>query len=144
MGRIAELHGEPMAMDSVRKKVLVLSDNEGLSRAIEVNLAGRSGIRIERLGTESLEHPGGGVGDDACDLIVVAMSSPASEPVIALSRASLADRIGRIPLLIVSYRPFESDPTDRITHLDFPFDIDGFHQKVNEILQVDEAKAVMC
>jgi hypothetical protein len=69
------------------------------------------------------------------DLIVVAMSSPSSEPVVALSRASLAGRIGQVPLLIISDRPFHSEPDDQITHLDFPFDIDRLHDKVREILQ---------
>jgi hypothetical protein len=63
------------------------------------------------------------------------MSSPTSEPVVALSRASLAGQIGQVPLLIISDRPFQSDPDDRIIHLDFPFDIDGLHDKVEKILQ---------
>jgi len=70
------------------------------------------------------------------DLIVVAMSSPTSEPVVALARASLAGQIGQVPLLIISDRPFHSDPNDRIIHLDFPFDIDGLCDKVKEVLQV--------
>ena len=64
----------------------------------------------------------------------VAMISPASEPVVALARASLADRIGRVPLQIVSDRPFDSEPDEQIIHLDFPFDIDRLHDKVKKVL----------
>jgi len=117
------------------KRVLVLSDNDGLSRAIELNLDNHLELEIVKLSASSLERRGSQVENGDFDLIVVAMSSPASEPVVALARASLADRIGQIPLLIVSDRPFESAPGDLIVHLDFPFDIDRLHDKVREILQ---------
>jgi len=122
-----------MVADLARKRVLVLSDNDGLSRAIESNL--NSHLEVVRL---TLSSPGqresqAELGD--FDMIVVAMSLPTSEPVVALARASLAGRIGQVPLLIISDRPFHSDLDDQIIHLDFPFDIDGLHDKVKEILQ---------
>jgi DNA-binding response OmpR family regulator len=122
-----------MVVDLARKRVLVLSDNDGLSRAIESNL--NSHLEVVRL---TLSSPGQResqteLGD--FDMIVVAMSLPTSEPVVALARASLAGRIGQVPLLIISDRPFYSDLDDQIIHLDFPFDIDGLHDKVKEILQ---------
>lgn len=124
-----------MVADLARKRVLVLSDNDGLSRAIESNL--NSHLEVVRL---TLSSPGqresqAELGD--FDMIVVAMSLPTSEPVVALARASLAGRIGQVPLLIISDRPFHSDLDDQIIHLDFPFDIDGLHDKVKEILQRD-------
>jgi hypothetical protein len=69
-----------------------------------------------------------------CSLIIVAASLPSSEPVVALARASLAARIGEVPLLIISDRPFPPDPVDRIAHLDFPFDIGGLHNSIQDIL----------
>jgi len=122
-----------MVADLARKRVLVLSDNDGLSRAIESNL--NSHLEVVRL---TLSSPGqresqAELGD--FDMIVVAMSLPTSEPVVALARASLVGRIGQVPLLIISDRPFHSDLDDQIIHLDFPFDIDGLHDKVKEILQ---------
>jgi DNA-binding response OmpR family regulator len=122
-----------MVADLARKRVLVLSDNDGLSRAIESNL--NSHLEVVRL---TLSSPGqresqAELGD--FDMIVVAMSLPTSEPVVALARASLAGRIGQVPLLIISDRPFHSDLDDQIIHLDFPFDIGGLHDKVKEILQ---------
>jgi len=140
-----------MGADLAGKRVLVLSDNDGLSRAIELNLE-RSDLEVVKFALSSprrqrcsepassrayqgIEGQGSQneVGD--FDLIVVAMSSPTSEPVVALSRASLTGQIGQVPLLIISDRPFQSDLDDQIIHLDFPFDIDRLHDKVEEILQ---------
>jgi hypothetical protein len=131
-----------MGARSARKRVLVLSDNDGLSRAIELNLK-HNHLEVIRLALSSpgqrCPEPVEGRGSQAevgdFDLIVVAMSSPTSEPVVALARASLAGRIGQVPLLIISDRPFHSDLDDQIIHLDFPFDIDGLHDKVKKILQ---------
>jgi hypothetical protein len=155
-----------MGTDLARRRILVLSDNDGLSRAIELNLK-HSHLEVIRLALSSprlRKRPsaqGRGKGSakrQRCpekqrtgsqaevgdfDLIVVAMSSPTSEPVVALARASLAGRIGRVPLLIISDRPFQSEPDDQITHLDFPFDIDRLHDKVKEILQRRSEPALM-
>lgn len=116
------------------KRVLVLSDNDGLSRAIELNLK-HNHLEVIRLALSSPEQRGSQAEVGDFDLIVVAMSSPTSEPVVALARASLAGRIGQVPLLIISDRPFHPDLDDQIIHLDFPFDIDGLHDKVKKILQ---------
>jgi DNA-binding response OmpR family regulator len=123
-----------MAADLAGKRVLVLSDNDGLSRAIELNLE-RSGLEVVKLALSSPGQRGrqAEVGD--FDLIVVAMSSPTNEPVVALAKASLAGLIGQVPILIISDRPFHSDPDDQIIHMDFPFDIDKLYDKVKEILQ---------
>lgn len=123
-----------MSTDLAGKRVLVLSDNDGLSRAIELNLK-HSHLKVVKLVPSSLGQQGNQAEVGDFDLIVVAMSSPTSEPVVALARTSLAERIGQVPLLIISDRPFHSDPDDQIIHLDFPFDIDGLHDKVQEILQ---------
>ena len=123
-----------MTTDLARKRILILSDNAGLSRAIEVNLNNHLEVEVVRLATSILKRRRDQVENGRFDLIVVAMSSPASEPVVALARASLADRIGRVPLLIVSDRPFDSEPDEQIIHLDFPFDIDRLHDKVKQVL----------
>jgi hypothetical protein len=110
------------------KSILILSDSDGLSRAIEVNLRSHMAADIIRVGfqdSKNVENP---------DLVVLAMSSPGSEPIVALSNAALTAYIGAIPMLIISDRPFKSDPDQLIVHLEFPFDIDGLYAKVNEIL----------
>ena len=122
-----------MVADLARKRVLVLSDNDGLSRAIELNLNRHLEVVRLTLSSPRQRESQAELGD--FDMIVVAMSLPTSEPVVALARASLAGRIGQVPLLIISDRPFHSDLDDQIIHLDFPFDIDGLHDKVKEILQ---------
>ena len=133
-----------MGADFARKRILVLSDNDGLSRAIELNLE-CSDLEVVKFALSSPRQLSrayhGGQGRESqdevgkFDLIVVAMSSPTSEPVVVLYRASLVGQIGQVPLLIISDRPFQSDPDDQIIHLDFPFDIDRLHDKVEEILQ---------
>jgi hypothetical protein len=124
-----------MVTDLVRKKVLILSDNAGLSRAIELNLSNHLDVETIKLGSGSSKRNRGGTEMNDFDLMVVAMSSPSSEPVVALARASLTKYIGRIPMLIISDRPFDSKPGERIIHLDFPFDIEGLYDKVEEILE---------
>ena len=122
------------------KSILVLSDNDLLARAIELNLGKTWTVGVLLLTPESAVRRGSRAGVDRhADLIVVAMSSPASEPVVALSRASLGGRIGQVPILIISDRPFDSRSDDRIIHLDFPFDISRLRGKVAEILQVDSS-----
>jgi hypothetical protein len=122
------------------KSILVLSDNDLLARAIELNLSKTWTVDVLLLTPESAVRRRSRAGVDRhADLIVVAMSSPASEPVVALSRASLCGRIGQVPILIISDRPFDSRSDDRIIHLDFPFDINRLRGKVAEILQVDSS-----
>jgi hypothetical protein len=74
-------------------------------------------------------------GRDDVDLIVVATSSPSSEPVVELARSALTGYIGRVPLLIISDRPFAPDPQDWITHLSFPFQVDELRDRVRELLK---------
>jgi hypothetical protein len=117
------------------RRVLILSDNDGLSRAIALNLSSCLNVKIARFDPKSPQGWTLQTETDSFDLMIVAMSSPTSEPVVALARASLAGLIGRVPLLIISDRPFDSAADDRITHLDFPFDIDKLCHTVSEILR---------
>jgi len=119
-------------MSGPQKRVFVVSDNVGLARAIDLNLK----ACFEADTVLIAPHPGENLaiaGD--CDLIIVATSSPTSEPVVALAKASLAERIGQVPLLIISDRPFDPDVDERIAHLDFPFHVSALHKAVQELLQ---------
>jgi hypothetical protein len=121
-----------MPTDLGKQRIVVLSDNKGLSKAVEINLTSR--LKVEVI---NVSRPASGLQDPSCedcDLIIVALSSPCSEPVVALARASLAGTIGHVPLLIISDRPFQPDPADQIAHLDFPFDIETLQLRVSEIL----------
>jgi hypothetical protein len=121
-----------MAANPANKRILVLSDNDGLSRAIKSNVSGP--LEIVRLvpGSPVQQESQTEMGD--FDLIVVAMSSPSHDPLIALSRVSLIGRIRQVPILIISEKPLHPVPGDRIVHLDFPFEVDQFRTLVQEIL----------
>lgn len=122
-----------MVADLVGKRVIVLSDDERLARVIESALK-HSHLEVEGLVLGSPKQRGSQTELGDFDLMVVAVSSPTSEPVVVLAMASLAGRIGQVPLLIISDRPFHPDLDDQIFHLDFPFDIDELHDRVEEIL----------
>jgi len=122
-----------MSPDLAGKRVLVLSDNNGLSRVIEFSLE-NDGLEVIKSVSGSWQQGGWQSEAADADLIIVAMSSPASQPAAALARASVAGRVGQVPLLLISDRPFHSDSEDQIAHLDFPFEIDGLYDKVEEIL----------
>jgi hypothetical protein len=117
------------------KRVLILSDNSGLSRAIALNLRSCLEVKTARFEPESPQSWRLQTENDGFDLMIVAMSSHASEPIVTLARASLAGSIGQVPLLIISDRPFDSAPDDRIIHLDFPFDIERLCHTVCKMLR---------
>ncbi len=120
-----------MKDDLAGKKALIISDNGGLARVVELNL------RI-RLGMEVIKYEPDVSGQDRyddLDLLVLAISSPSREPILELARASLVERIGQVSLLIISDRPFQSEPDEDIVHLDFPFTIDALESRVRGILQ---------
>ena len=116
------------------KKALVLSDNDTLSKVVELNLNKMLGMEVVMLAPSALEQQGVPAQNGNFDLIVVAISSPTGELVVTLIRTQLAERIRDVPLLIISDRLFRSDPEARVFHIDFPFSTDGFHDKVREIL----------
>lgn len=124
-----------MTVEALRKSVLVVCDDHRLYRAIEVNLKERQILEIldECLCCqgESVDQP-----VNNFDLIVLVLSSPTSEPLISLARASLVKRIGQIPIMIVSSRTFDSAPDLDIYHMNFPFDVSSLQDKINEILQI--------
>jgi hypothetical protein len=124
-----------VSVDLVGKRIAVLSDNDGLVQAIQVSL-GRC-LKSEIVGYVSNPLVSGEneIGNDEFDLMLVAVSLPTSEPVVMLTRAALAQKIGQVPLLIVSDRPFDPGENGRFFHLDFPVNVNRLRDKVKEILQ---------
>ena len=118
-------------MTDEAKKILILSDNQKLARALELNLKGRWCVVKTHL-ISTLEQSPAKAAD--YHLIVIALSLPSSEPVVALARASLGKHLGQIPFLIISDRPFRSAPGENIRHLNFPFSLEALHTKIQEIL----------
>lgn len=103
------------------KRVVVISDNDLLFRAIEQNLHGRLRMEVLRSVADTPTQVQAQANRDGWDLIVVALSEPVGEPVVELVQASLTRWLGRVPLLIISERPFEARPEQKIVHLSFPF-----------------------
>ena len=113
------------------KRIVVLSDRQILAEAIKLTLQKLLDVQIVERTADALVHQEQ-VKD--LDLIVLAASSPVSEPPQAIARASLGDALGRVSLLMICDRSFDADPEQEIYHLDFPFRHDQLCDKVREIL----------
>jgi hypothetical protein len=114
------------------KKVLVISDNKSVAEII--GLIETADLKIAQLRLNSahpIENP---IPPEEPDLLVLALSSYANEPIVALAQTSLTGFIGRIPILVISAKPFKSDRANRITHMDFPFTVDQLNARVRNIL----------
>jgi len=68
------------------------------------------------------------------DLIIVAIATENGEPIAELAEASLLKWIGRVPVLIVSTRAFDSCPEFGISHLRFPFQPDELCRRAGALL----------
>ena len=110
------------------KKIIVLSDDDKLARAVRVGLQKHG--QVIGLGA-------GGRAADGLELalIVIALSAPASEPSVLLARAELGMCLGRVPMLIISDRPFPPEPAWRIAHLGFPFTSEALSRRAAELLE---------
>jgi hypothetical protein len=129
-------------MSTSQKKVMVVSDNDGLARAIHLNLKAHFEADVVLIAPDLSDDKENLTSAGDCDLIIVATSSPTSEPVVALAKASLTDRVGHVPLLIISDRPFDSDLDARIVHLDFPFTLGELHSAVQDLLPEESDAAL--
>jgi DNA-binding response OmpR family regulator len=124
--------------DATRRRILVLSDNDKLSKAISWNLEQVSGQEVVRQVSAPNQETADQLARDGFDLVVVAVSAVDSEPIVTLAKASAAQYADRIPVLIVSDRPFRPDPDARIAHLDFPFEPAELRDAVVKLLHREE------
>ena len=109
LGRRNEEDMKSAAMDLAGKRIIVLSDNDGLAQAIELSLSHCLRLKIVRITSNLPEQKENRIKSGEFDMIVVATSLSTSEPVVMLAQAALTQQIGHIPLLIVSDRPFAPD-----------------------------------
>ncbi len=117
----------------IGRQVLVLSDNDGLARVIELHLE-KCKVQVVRVSLNAVgQRENHGASDDF-DLVVLALSTPGSEPGVALNKASLSEQVGRVPLLIISETPCRFAPNTKLACLSFPFEIDELCCKVVEML----------
>lgn len=128
-----------MTTDHAWKRALVLCDNNFLFDVIESNL---THIKVKadwlKICSQSDQKPDQKTEiyskNGRPDLIVVAISSAHSEPLVALFHAALIGQIGRVPLLIISDRKFEPCLEGQIFHLDFPFESAALRRTVQSLL----------
>ena len=123
-----------VSVDLAEKRIAVLSDNEGLAQAIELGLSRCLESEIVKCVSDPLTRAKNQIESDGFDLILVAVSLPTSEPMVMLTQAALAHKIGQVPLLIVSDRPFDPGENARFFHLNFPVNANRLRDKVKEIL----------
>jgi hypothetical protein len=115
------------------KRVAVVGDSDLVCKAIKLALHKRLKLSTGEPDRCGADHPG-----DAAlgwDLIVVAVTSDSAEPIAELAEAGLIDWISRVPLLIISPRPFGPSEEFRIAHLRFPFDPDQLCDRVGDLLR---------
>jgi hypothetical protein len=128
-----------MMTDSLRKKILVLCDHDALYSAIEMKLSGlpqtsivRSALTLSELTTSLTLF-------EDVDLIILATVSPMADRVPALIDLLPSSQIGKPFVLIISEHHFVPELDDRITLLDFPFDMDGLPLTVTKMLDGDSS-----
>ena len=120
-----------MIANPAHKKILVLSDDSRLTRAIELIL---EGWVIEKLALSAAAQQTPQLEMGEVGLIVIALSSSVNEPVAALNLISLIDQAGQNPLLIISEKRIRPRPDNLAVQMDFPFDVDEFRKNVLKIL----------
>jgi hypothetical protein len=124
----------------ITQRILILSDNEGLSKAVELTLKALEipeGVHLEtiRLVPDTEDAIKNHMATNGLKLIVVALSSVHSEPALALAKSSLLHRVGYTPLLIISQKTSEFEHQKLISHMDYPFDIDQLQKAIRNMIQ---------
>ncbi len=121
-----------MIENNQAKRIVIISDNEGVAQIVQFTV-GRE-VEMPTMLINFPIHDAPPFDLNHCALIILALSSVASEPVIALARASLLRYVGCVPLLIISERPFVSDQPTQIHHMDFPFTASELKSQVRQIV----------
>jgi len=123
-----------MITDTLRKKILVLCDHDALYSAIEMKLSVLPQTSVVR-STLTLPEPTSAMTlFEDVDLIILATVSPMANLVPALIDLLPSSQIGKPLVLIISEHLSIPNSDDRITFLDFPFDMDGLPLTVTKIL----------
>ena len=124
-----------MKTDVMSKEVYVLCDHDALYTAIELKLSSLPQVRVLRREPHPATPPDNGHRATESDLIIVAPVPPISDPMSILSKASLLNCVGEVPVLIISEQPSRPESDDKITYLNFPFDMDDLNNTVVELLE---------
>jgi len=113
-------------------RVYVLCDHNALYAAIELKLSGLPYVDVIRIESNSAQWPANS--SLSGDLIIVASVLPDNDPMSVLAEASLLNCVGQVPVLIISELPSRPESDDRITYLNFPFDMDDLTHTTMDIL----------
>jgi hypothetical protein len=123
-----------MKKAALRKKILVLCDHDALYSAIEMNLAGLPQTSIKRTALNLAEIKTALTLPEAVDLIILATVSPIADLAPVLIDLLPGSRIKKPLVMMISEHLFVPELGDRITFLNFPFDMDGLPLAVTKIL----------
>jgi hypothetical protein len=134
-GEYRARHIFAMKTDAMSKEVYVLCDHDALYTAIELKLSGLPQVHVLRRESSPATQPDKERPAAESDLIIVAPVPPVSDPMSILSKASLLNCVGEVPVLIISEQPSRPESDDKITYLNFPFDMDDLNNTVVEILE---------
>jgi hypothetical protein len=123
-----------MKKAALRKKILVLCDHDALYSAIEMNLTGIPQTSIKRSTLNLAELKTALTLPAAVDLIILATVSPIADLAAMLMDLLPGNKIEKPLVMMISEHLFVPELGDRITFLNFPFDMDGLPLAVTKIL----------
>lgn len=119
------------------KQVLVLSDNDVLSRAIELNLNRRLPLNVIGLEVDPLLQATNQIEVDSADLILLIPVTAACQALLERALAALVERVGAAPVLILSDRPFPVATGCPVMEAPFPTGFQELHRQVRLALEKD-------
>ena len=123
-----------MITDTLRKKILVLCDHDALYSAIELKLSDLPQTNIVRSALTLPELTTAMTLFEDVNLIILATVSSMADLLPALMDLLPGNQIKKPLVLIISEHLSMPELDDRITFLDFPFDMDGLPLTVTKIL----------
>jgi hypothetical protein len=128
-----------MKKAALRKKILVLCDHDALYSAIEMKLSKLPQTSIKRSALNLAELKTALTLSEAVDLIILATVSPIADLAPALIDLLPGSRVRKPLVMMISEHLFVPELDDRITFLNFPFDMDGLPLTVTKILGGDSS-----
>ncbi|CAG0946972.1 hypothetical protein ANRL1_03502 [Anaerolineae bacterium] len=123
------------------KQILVISDDESVARVTELAIKREEWV-VPFVFCLS-NQPASQLPSDKYNLIILVLRSYDLDPVVALAKASLTSYVGQIPILIISDKPFLSDASTQIYHMDFPFTTSQLNVQVRRILQEEAPNSLV-
>ena len=123
-----------MKKTALRKKILILCDHDALYSAIEMKLSGLPQTCIKRSALNLAELKTALTLSEVVDLIILATVSPITDLTPALMDLLPNGQVSPPPVMMISEHLFVPELGDRITFLNFPFDMDGLPLTVTKIL----------